>query len=115
MSNPEQAANAMITLINQTTYLLDRQIGAIRTQLDEQGIELETQNQKIKRSLSQAHRDEGGFWEEQKKNGTIRLLDGRFKRVDDVLLKDLETLELDESWLSREDVENMIRNKYTTE
>lgn len=38
LSNAEDACNAMICLINQTTYLLDNQIRAVELQLGEKGI-----------------------------------------------------------------------------
>src|SRR3989344_3172384 len=51
LSNAEDACNAMICLINQTTYLLDNQIRAVGRQLNEKGISLESHNQKLKRIL----------------------------------------------------------------
>jgi restriction system protein len=37
MSNPESAANAMLTLINQTKYLLDRQLASLEKELMKDG------------------------------------------------------------------------------
>jgi four helix bundle protein len=44
--NPEKAANAMITLINQTNYLLDQQMKAIKLQMESKGIAAEPKNQR---------------------------------------------------------------------
>jgi four helix bundle suffix protein len=47
LSNPAPAANAMITLINQTNYLVDQQIKAVEQQFAAKGINRETHLQKI--------------------------------------------------------------------
>ncbi|MBI3046560.1 MAG: hypothetical protein HYY86_03445 [Candidatus Harrisonbacteria bacterium] len=53
LNSAEDACNAMICLINQTTYLLDNQIRAVERQLNEKGISLESREQKAKRILTQ--------------------------------------------------------------
>jgi len=53
LKNPESAANMLICLINQTTYLLDQQIRAVEKQMKAKGISLETHSQKFNR-ISQA-------------------------------------------------------------
>jgi len=50
---PERAANAMITLINQTTYLLDQQIKAVQQQMEEKGIAREPHEQKLRRIMNE--------------------------------------------------------------
>ena len=104
MGDPEPAANIMITLINQTTYLLDQQIKAVEQQMLEKGIELETQNQKILKSINQRKSREMDFWEMQKQAGNIRLINGQFKNISDLKSEDLDDLDLDEEWLSKEEV-----------
>lgn len=61
LNDPEQAANAMITLINQTTYLLDQQIKAVRKQMEEKGMSLETHNQRIGRIMSEERKKQEKF------------------------------------------------------
>ena len=51
LNDPEGAANAMITLINQTNFLLDNQIQAVRNQHQESGVMLESREQKLTRIL----------------------------------------------------------------
>lgn len=58
LSNAEDACNAMICLINQTTYLLDNQIRAVERQLNEKGVSLESHAQKVKRIVAQERRRE---------------------------------------------------------
>lgn len=58
LDSAEEACNAMICLINQTTYLLDNQIRAVERQLNEKGISLESREQKIKRILTQERQRE---------------------------------------------------------
>jgi restriction system protein len=67
LDNPEQAANTMITLINQTTYLLDQQIRAIRNQLDEKGIMSEPRQQQAMRILKERKSKDREFDEYLKK------------------------------------------------
>lgn len=53
MDNPGEMANAMVTLISQTNYLLDKQISGIKKQLDEEGIVWESKNKRSKRILEE--------------------------------------------------------------
>jgi len=61
LDSAEDACNAMICLINQTTYLLDNQIRAVERQLSEKGISLESREQKFKRILTQERQREQEF------------------------------------------------------
>ncbi len=58
LANAEDACNAMICLINQTTYLLDNQIRAVERQLKEKGISLESHVQKMNRIVAEERRRE---------------------------------------------------------
>jgi four helix bundle suffix protein len=51
MNEPEKIANAMITLINQTNYLLDKQIAGVKEANSSKGVIWEPQNQKVSRVL----------------------------------------------------------------
>lgn len=51
LNDPEKAANAMIVLINQTNYLLDEQLRAVRAQMAEKGVSEFTHSQKLSRVL----------------------------------------------------------------
>ena len=53
LDSAENACNAMICLINQTTYLIDNQIRAVERQMNEKGISLESREQKAKRILTE--------------------------------------------------------------
>ncbi len=53
LADPERAANCLITLINQTNYLLDQQIKAIRAQLSQRGISSESNQSKAARVLAE--------------------------------------------------------------
>ncbi len=58
LDSAEDACNAMICLINQTTYLLDNQLRAVERQLNEKGVSLESREQKSKRILAQGRQRE---------------------------------------------------------
>ncbi|KKQ57103.1 MAG: topoisomerase, type IA, zn finger domain protein [Parcubacteria group bacterium GW2011_GWA2_38_13] len=51
LKNPESAGNAMIVLINQTNYLLDQQMKAVRKQMEEKGISSFSHQEKLRRIL----------------------------------------------------------------
>jgi len=51
LSDPERAANCLITLINQTNFLIDQQIAAVKYQHEEKGITFESREQKLRRLL----------------------------------------------------------------
>lgn len=61
LNNPESAANMMICLINQTTYLLDQQIRATERQMKAKGIALESQSQKFGRLAQENKRNNEEF------------------------------------------------------
>jgi len=61
LPKPEQAANAMVTLINQTTYLLDQQIKAIERQMEAKGISKESYQQKASRIITESRNKEQKF------------------------------------------------------
>ena len=61
LSDAEGAANCMITLINQTNFLLDQQITAIRTQLTDRGIGPESHQQKVTRVLAEKRKKHEQF------------------------------------------------------
>ena len=67
LTDPEKAANMMICLINQTNYLLDQQIKAIRAQLSERGLSHESQQSKVARVLSENEKKQTEFDEYLKK------------------------------------------------
>ena len=67
LTDPEQVANMMICLINQTNYLLDQQIKAIRAQLSERGLSHESQQSKVARVLSENEKKQTEFDEYLKK------------------------------------------------
>lgn len=52
MDTVEQAANAMICLINQTTYLIDQQRKALEQQLLEKGMPFESDAQRVRRAIA---------------------------------------------------------------
>ena len=52
IADREQACNAMLCLINQTTYLIDQQRKAIEKQMLEKGVSLETHAQKVRRIMA---------------------------------------------------------------
>ena len=57
IDDSEQAANVMITLINQTTYLLDQQIKAVEKQMSDKGLSYETQPQRWAKRESQRQQE----------------------------------------------------------
>jgi|SRR3989338_1533773 len=61
LNDPEKAANAMIVLINQTNYLLDRQMNAVRAQMDGKGISMISQQQKVRMILGERQKNEKDF------------------------------------------------------
>jgi len=61
LDDPEQAANAMITLINQTTYLLDQQLKAVHKQRGEKGLSMETHSQRIGRIFNAERKKQKEF------------------------------------------------------
>jgi len=61
------ACNAMICLINQTTYLLDNQIRAVESQMQEKGISGETQEQRLRRIVAEERARVREFDEDAKK------------------------------------------------
>ncbi|OGE84423.1 MAG: hypothetical protein A2846_02560 [Candidatus Doudnabacteria bacterium RIFCSPHIGHO2_01_FULL_49_9] len=61
LSSPEPAANCMITLINQTNFLLDQQIKAIRGQFDERGISPESHQNRAARLLAENRKNQAEF------------------------------------------------------
>ena len=61
LDDPEQAANAMITLINQTTYLLDQQLKAVHKQREEKGLSMETHSQRIGRIFNAERKKQKEF------------------------------------------------------
>lgn len=67
MNDSEKIANAMITLINQTNFLLDRQINAVKKQKEEEGIILFPHNEKVGRILKDQEKKEKEFDEWVKK------------------------------------------------
>ncbi len=67
LADPEEAANCLITLINQTNYLLDQQIKAIRAQLQERGIVSESHQSRAARILSENKKKQKEFDEYLKK------------------------------------------------
>ena len=67
LSSPEKAAHMMICLINQTNYLLDQQIKAIRAELSERGLSQESQQSKVARVLSENEKKQKEFDEYLKK------------------------------------------------
>ena len=58
LDDPERAANMLTTLINQTNYLLDRQMDSIRKQLQAKGVDIETRAQKLARVLAERAKEE---------------------------------------------------------
>lgn len=61
LKNAEAAANMIICLINQTTYLIDQQIRAIEKQMKEKGINIESENQRLGRVLRERRRKNDEF------------------------------------------------------
>lgn len=61
LDDPQKAANAMIVLINQTNYLLDRQMNALRAQMEGRGISIVSQQQKVRMILGERHKREEKF------------------------------------------------------
>jgi len=61
------ACNAMICLINQTTYLLDNQIRSVESQMQEKGIAGETQEQRLRRIVAERESQVREFDEDAKK------------------------------------------------
>lgn len=61
LADPERAANMMITLVNQTNYLLDQQIKAIRAQLSERGISQESHESKVARVIGENEKKRQDF------------------------------------------------------
>lgn len=61
LNDPEQAANAMIALINQTNFLLDRQMASIRKQFEEKGLSTETHDQKLRRVMAKERKENEEF------------------------------------------------------
>ncbi|MDP3954017.1 MAG: four helix bundle protein [bacterium] len=68
INDAESACNTMVTLINQTVYLLDQQIAAVKKQMGDRGVVLETQEQKIRK-----------MWEDNKKKSAD--LDRRIREI----------------------------------
>ena len=58
METKEGAANAMICLINQTTYLIDQQRKALEKQMLEKGMPLESDAQRVRRVTAQNRKRE---------------------------------------------------------
>ncbi|MFA4835045.1 MAG: hypothetical protein WC749_03095 [Dehalococcoidia bacterium] len=75
MDNPTKAANAMICLINQTTYMIDQQLRAIERQWDERGLIHETHEQRIKRIWDEERKQEEKFWKDMEEQYGIRRTD----------------------------------------
>lgn len=67
MEEPEKIGNAMITLINQTNYLLDQQIKGVKRENDRTGVVWEGQNQKLSRIQREGMETEKRFDEWIKK------------------------------------------------
>lgn len=61
LEDREEAANAMITLINQTNFLLDRQISAIKNQHEKSGAIQEPHSHKLKRIFEENMKREKEF------------------------------------------------------
>lgn len=61
LNDPEKAANAMIVLINQTNYLLDQQIKAVRAQMEGKGISMVSHGQKVRMVLGERQKKEKDF------------------------------------------------------
>ena len=61
LTQPEKAANCMICLINQTNYLLDQQIKAIRGQLSERGLSQESHQNKAARVWEENQKKQNEF------------------------------------------------------
>ena len=61
LANPETAANAMIVLINQTNFLLYKQMQAVKLQLKDKGIELESHTQRVARIYNEKMKREKEF------------------------------------------------------
>jgi|SRR3989344_1546395 len=75
LSDSEKAANLLITLINQTTFLLDRQIKAVRDFHESRGATLESQQQRLGRlQHEQLRKDQefDAYLEEQIKNSRTK-------------------------------------------
>jgi len=77
LSNSEEAANVMICLINQTTYLLDQQIKAIEKQMAEKGIFKESREQRM-RSLWNKKREQVKMFDKKLQE----IIDGKRKNLD---------------------------------
>ena len=61
LDDPEKAANMMITLINQTNFLLDRQIAAVKNQHEKSGAIKEPHSYKLKRIFEENRKKEEEF------------------------------------------------------
>lgn len=61
LDDPERAANLLVTLINQTTYLIDRQLGSVREQHENRGISFESREQKARRLLDEKGKREAAL------------------------------------------------------
>ncbi len=75
LDDPEQAANAMITLISQTNYLLDQQMKAANQQMDERGVSRESHEQRIIRIKNEERRAEEKFWRDMEEQYGFRRTD----------------------------------------
>ena len=79
LNDPEQAANAMITLVNQTNYLIDQQMKAAGQQMDERGVSRESHEQRIKRIWDEERRGEEKFWRDMEEQYGFRRTDGVYR------------------------------------
>lgn len=61
LNDPEKAANAMIVLINQTNYLLDQQMRALKSQMEQKGISLIPHAQKVMMIIDKQRKNEEDF------------------------------------------------------
>ena len=77
LNEPSQAANIIICLINQTTYLIDQQIRAVKKQMETKGIGSETHNQKLKRITLERKKKNEEFDKKLKE-----IIEGKRKNLD---------------------------------
>lgn len=80
LNDPESAANCMLCLINQTTYLLDQQIKSLQKELQSQGDfkERYSRSKNLKNIMLNQQDDERKYYEEMlKQMGLVRLVNGQ--------------------------------------
>ena len=80
MNSAEEACNAIICLISQTTYLLDNQIRSVEHQMREKGISGETQEQRLRRIVAEDRARVREFDEAGKAAAEAAILRDMFKK-----------------------------------